>query len=80
MPKLFLRTGGDMPDFKIAKLKQNEMNEIKILENEIGIRLVAYQHEDNNYASLDNFHIEKIKKIEKKLNIVILAYPEKDAA
>ena len=69
-----------MPDFKIAKLKENEMNEIKLLENEIGISLVAYHHEENNYASLDKVHIEKIKKIEKKLNIVILAYPKKDAA
>ena len=69
-----------MPDFKIAKLKENEMNEIKLLENEIGISLVAYHHEENSYANLEKIHIEKIKKIEKKLNIVILAYPIKDVA
>ena len=69
-----------MSDFKLAKLSEEQVNEILELEQEIGISLVAYQVEDNSYANLPEEKLNKVRLLEKKLGIVLLAYPTKKAA
>lgn len=69
-----------MSDFKIASLTEQQINEILELELEIGINLVAYQIEDNQYAHLSQEVLVKVRRLEKKLGIVLLAYSEKKAA
>lgn len=69
-----------MSDLKIAKLSEGEIKEIKHLEKLIGVSLVAYLEENNDYANLDQESVKKIKALENKLGILLLAYPEDKAA
>ena len=69
-----------MTDIKLANLPNEIIEEIKELENELGISLIAYVSEDNSYAQLSEEEIKKVKLLESKLKIILLAYPTKKAA
>ena len=69
-----------MSDFKLANLDQETMTEIKKLEIELGINLVAYKAEDNTYADVPPEYLKRIKELENKLGIILLAYPKSKAA
>ena len=69
-----------MSDFKLANLDEATMKEIQQLEVDLEVNLVAYQVEDNTYADIPADYLERIKKLEKKLGIILLAYPKTKAA
>ena len=69
-----------MSDLKIARLSNEAMKEINDLEQDIGVNLIAYYVEDNDYANLSDDVVLKIKKLEQKLNIILLAYPHTKSA
>lgn len=69
-----------MTDIKLAKIKDDQVHLIEELEAELGISLVAYCVEDNDYANLGGDALRKIKELEKKLGVILLAYPNEKAA
>ncbi len=64
-----------MSDLKLANLDQKSMVEIEELELKLGVNLIAYKVENNEYADLNDENILKLNELEKKLGVILLAYP-----
>ncbi len=56
----------------ISKLSDDQIQKIMNLENELGVKLVAYDQAP--FADLSNRQVGEVQTLEKSLGITILAY------
>ena len=57
----------------LSNLKEQDLDQIKALENELGQTLLAFSCRDFNVASLDEAKLSKIQSLEKQLGISLVA-------
>lgn len=57
-----------------AKVDQQQLSEIKALEEQLGTVVLAMDSQQNTYAELDASQLAELQAAEKKLGVVMLAF------
>ena len=60
---------------KIADLSKAQLEEVKELESELGVQLVALEYV-SELADLDDNQVESVQSLESELGVVLLAHPK----
>lgn len=58
---------------KIAELDENQVAQIKNLENSLGSHIMAYQS-GLDLSNLTETQVLEVKKLEKQLGVILIAY------
>jgi hypothetical protein len=59
------------PDY--AKIDDKTLGKIKLLENELGIILLAYE-KTLSYAKMQNSDVIKLKEVERSMGVTLVAF------
>ena len=60
---------------KVADLSQEQLDKVKELEGELGVRLVAMEY-TSNLADLNEGQLEKVQSLEDELGVVLVAHSD----
>ena len=64
-------------EFKVAKLNTNQFSELKMLEEKIGVSLIAFEKK-YDLAQLSEDNLDLIRDFEKKTGLTIVAYKKEE--
>jgi hypothetical protein len=57
-----------------AELDEQELSDLRALENELGITIVGYETTQTRLAQLDSQQLERLQAAERKLGMVLMAF------
>jgi len=57
----------------LSSIDQGKVEQIRSLEQEVGVRLLAFNCHDPKLAKLKDLQLEKVSALERKLGVVLVA-------